>query len=395
MTLHPSETSTGADTALSAPRQDPRLLVLLAHHEKLLKQLGRKRRELTRFNDETESARSELARFVAPIGELGYKLDDEIHRLFESILKKYKRSKPIQREIEEFYIELQCFELISQRTISLNQDFGRDGDIHFRDDSEDGPTRPFSQSKHSDAPSEEFSPENHRGRAEDRRNLRSLFIKVAAVLHPDKVQDDAEKIRRTELMQDLNRAYRDGDIARILEIEASLTVASGEPSASTKADEIDRRCRVLESQNTLLSEQYEELLADLRVVRSSMLGEAVIELRRNRRFGMENPYQTIIDPMEESIDSLREMRDHASAFLAGEMELEEFLRGPEDDDEFDDECECVECVAMRENALNELLGLVMGMAGAPTPNTRRASAAKSKKKTRKRAKAARKKNRRK
>ncbi len=42
---------------------------------------------------------------------------------------------------------------------------------------------------------------------------------MAEIFHPDKVTDPETRMRHNEIMKEVNRAYKEGDIARLLEIE--------------------------------------------------------------------------------------------------------------------------------------------------------------------------------
>lgn len=50
---------------------------------------------------------------------------------------------------------------------------------------------------------------------EPSENLKSLFRDVAKRVHPDLATDKSERTRRNQLMAEANRAYRDGDAARL------------------------------------------------------------------------------------------------------------------------------------------------------------------------------------
>ncbi len=384
------------------PNENPRLGELLDRHESALRRLGQKQRELKRFKAECEELRLQLAEFLLPIEAKGRSLDDAIHRLFQELLTTRKRSKRTIRKIRKLYEDLQLLGTISSRA---------EDDEHplvsgIQDRAEAAGGNPYSDPFFEDAAAEVCKPAPHRGRSDDKKNLRSLFLKLAGALHPDKVQDDQEKRRRTELMKELNRAYQDGDAARILQIELSLNIGALCNIGEGPESESDRRCRVLQTQYELLAEQYDEALGDLREARSGMLGVAVIEVRRNRRAHLANPLSTIIDPMEDSIEFLQNVHDHVEGFAKSEMTLDDFLDGPllADDDELDDdcncpacltrrqeECGCPECVVMEEDAFLVMLDM-MGLAAPIAPKR---SSSKKSKEARKSQKAARKKNRKK
>ncbi len=397
-------------TQLAKPKEDPRLAELLELHASVLKRLGQKQRELGRFNDECEELRMQLVEFLLPIEAKGTSLDEAIHILFENILSR-KRSRRANGEIKSLYWQLQLVGTISPRL--PDQDLpGSSPSNPFPPAGAIPPAEPFFEEK--DRAPEPPRSEPHRGRGDDKKNLRSLFLKLAAALHPDKVQDDQEKKRRTQLMKELNRAYQDGDVAKIIEIESRLDIGSLASEDHNPEGIIERQCRVLRTQYELLGKQYNEVLDDLLEARRSMLGEAVIEVRRNKRARLANPLCTIIDPMQESIDYLQKVHDHVEEFSTGKTNLEGFLEGPilyngedsGDVDEYDEDCDCPECVAMRENecdcdycreeqqaadrAVLSLLGF--GPEQAPGPKIRPSKKVKN---TRKRQKAARKKNRKK
>ena len=46
-------------------------------------------------------------------------------------------------------------------------------------------------------------------------DLRSLYREIAKRVHPDLATDDAERAKRTQVMAEVNRAYADGDEARL------------------------------------------------------------------------------------------------------------------------------------------------------------------------------------
>lgn len=381
---------------LTKPNEDPRLTQLLALHESVLKRLGQKQRELSRFNEEAEGVRLHLVEFLLPIEEEGRRLDEEIHKVFETLLakKKYQR---VRAGIEALYRELQILGTISER-------FDSESEPELMGAPQPNEANPYSDDRifEDDEPArQQESATRHRGGSDDRKDMRALFLKLAEALHPDKVQDDEEKARRTELMKDLNRAYQDGDVAKILEIEAALSISGGTDTA-LKEDDIERRCRVLENQYCLLQKQYRELLDELLEVRRSMLGEAVIEARRNRRARAADPYRTIIEPMEQSIAFLQGVHDHVASFAAGEISVDEFLDGPLMGDE--SQCDCPDCVAEREEPFcdcpqctrereDEVLAMLQSLMAAETAQASARQKTQKAKKARKQQKASRKKNR--
>ena len=71
------------------------------------------------------------------------------------------------------------------------------------------------------------------------QSVRGVFRKLAEALHPDKVQAEEEKRWRTEVMKEITRAYQDGDLARLLELERTWMVSGQMAFASEEVDEIE------------------------------------------------------------------------------------------------------------------------------------------------------------
>ena len=88
------------------------------------------------------------------------------------------------------------------------------------------------------------------------KSLQEVFRKLVGALHPDRAPDDAERERRTELMQQVNVAYEKKDLLQLLELQIQIE-HTGKISLSAHSDER------LKHYNTLLKEQSQVLLQAL------------------------------------------------------------------------------------------------------------------------------------
>jgi len=52
------------------------------------------------------------------------------------------------------------------------------------------------------------------------KNIRSIYISLVKVLHPDTEQDEALKVQKNELMKKVTTAYENKDISTLLRLEA-------------------------------------------------------------------------------------------------------------------------------------------------------------------------------
>lgn len=53
-------------------------------------------------------------------------------------------------------------------------------------------------------------------------SIREVYRKLASCLHPDREQDEAERLRKTALMQRVNVAYQDKDLLKLLELQLEI-----------------------------------------------------------------------------------------------------------------------------------------------------------------------------
>ncbi len=88
------------------------------------------------------------------------------------------------------------------------------------------------------------------------QSIRAVFRQLAAALHPDREQDDAERIRKTALMQRVNVAYANKDLLTLLQLQLEAEQID-QDSINTISDER------LKHFNQVLKDQSEELQQEL------------------------------------------------------------------------------------------------------------------------------------
>ncbi len=114
-------------------------------------------------------------------------------------------------------------------------------------------------------------------KVEPTEELRQLFKKAAMKFHPDRTTDEAEKVRRTKLMSELNKAYDAGDVDKI---KALIDGASADPDEITGSDlgsklikairqlaQIQKRIADIDAQIKALEQSDDYLLMDDVLVR--------------------------------------------------------------------------------------------------------------------------------
>ena len=91
--------------------------------------------------------------------------------------------------------------------------------------------------------------------------MREVFRKLASELHPDREPDPAERARKTELMKEVNQAYRAGDLLALFELQLGIEQLDPATLADFADEKLLRDVHVLEEQSRRLREELAELVA--------------------------------------------------------------------------------------------------------------------------------------
>lgn len=167
--------------------------------------------------------------------------------------------------------------------------------------------------------------------AQVRKSLQEVYRKLAAALHPDRAPDDAERERRTGLMQRVNVAYEKKDLLQLLELQLETEQIDRSHIAALPDERVQHFIKVLK-------EQCDELR------------EAIDEAQMPFRFQLDlSPFERlsaklVIARMEQDIPNMRssiEALRHDLALFADVAHLKRWLRTYEirrepDFDEFHD-----------------------------------------------------------
>jgi hypothetical protein len=314
--------TTTTTTATLAPSDvHLRLEGLETEHHKLLKQIKKKRTELDKFVDQMRTVATEVYGRATPNIQKIAVIDKEIHTIFTEIFKNKKLNKQNKKKIEEIYRSLQYAEIISPQPIEEEVDIKEEFNVD-----EDFDSKNQSHHQHYYYQSETEAQSVSASRSESSKKIRHIFLRLAEIFHPDKASDIETQERHTEIMKEINRAYTEGDLARLLEIEQKYQV--GEIINSNSEDDLSRQCIRIEQQNQVLKTQFESLKRELREAKKTPQGGMVTDFRKFRKQGVE-PLDTITEQLERQIHIISKIRDYAQDFNQSRISIKEFLRGPE------------------------------------------------------------------
>jgi HAMP domain-containing protein len=344
------------DLALSEPVQ--RLAGLRRERDRVLKEIGSKRRELERAVAKIEAARGEVTARMTPVMDQHQAVEEELHALFVELLAPGRLAKRKQRTVREIYLELHETGLIGPPRVEIPKPRrAADGffdDMFGKDAWEDSS---FHGRAHAGPRSGGYSA-NKPGAESKHQSLRSLFKRLVVALHPDRTQQEDERTRRTEAMKEVTQAYETGDLARLIELEAHWAAGTLTPEAP---DDARRAVQALERTVAELKRQLRDVLDGLRETRRSEAYKLMKDLERQKKAGGD----ALAEAFEEArarLDEVCKVRDFVAAFRAGKLTWDQFVAGPEPSsgDELDDEA-----------LMRELLGMLRADIGGGRPAGKR------------------------
>ena len=107
--------------------------------------------------------------------------------------------------------------------------------------------------------------------------------------------------------KEVNRAYQEGDIARLLEIERQHHLQEEIDLKTSTKSEIERLCLQRERDNELLATQYDNLKRELRIARNSPEGAMVKEYRAAKKQGLDAVAE-MVSELQSQLQSLENIR---------------------------------------------------------------------------------------
>jgi hypothetical protein len=126
-------------------------------------------------------------------------------------------------------------------------------------------------------------------------------------------------------MKEITRAYEDGDIARLVELERRHLGAEA-PAAAPIPDDVDARCAALERMNAALAAQLKTVRRELRSLRAGPDGETLKDLKSSGR-PLAEAVAAMIEEAEAELAALTRVRDLVRGFRDGRVSIEELEAG--------------------------------------------------------------------
>lgn len=92
------------------------------------------------------------------------------------------------------------------------------------------------------------------------QSLKTVYLKIAAMIHPDREQDETKKAEKTELFQQASQAYERQDLFYLLKLQLQLEQNNGVGAKELSAEQVKFYKLALDAQSQQLESQIEEIL---------------------------------------------------------------------------------------------------------------------------------------
>jgi hypothetical protein len=308
-----SKAAVPADAApgtLAPHAAQARVQELEKERARLIREVQKKQRQLELVEQSArELAESAVAR-MAPIVERQRGLAQELEALFDELLVAGRLPARARKELERLRRALELQGVLEPRA--------SEDDLESEVD-EANWEAPFGQAgggarEHAHEPragdgkpaAREVPGAQQVG--QQRRSLRDLFRSLARAIR----QED-ERQRRTEVMKQVTRAYEEGDLARLIQLESAWESEQAPPGSGDP----EVRCRELLRLNRELLDQVREVTRQVR--------DAKRELAASR---LSYPPEDLVELAHAELDDFEGIRDLLRSFRDGKISLSDLTHGP-------------------------------------------------------------------
>ena len=92
------------------------------------------------------------------------------------------------------------------------------------------------------------------------QSLKTVYLKIAAMIHPDREQDESKKAEKTALFQQASQAYEQRDLFYLLKLQLQLEQNKAVGAKELSAEQVRFYKLALDAQSQQLESQIEEIL---------------------------------------------------------------------------------------------------------------------------------------
>lgn len=95
------------------------------------------------------------------------------------------------------------------------------------------------------------------------QSLKTVYLKIASTIHPDREPDETKKLEKTEIFQHVNAAYEQQDLFSLLKLQIQIEQGNGLNKKGLGDEQLKFYKMALDSQSQKLADQLAELIDTL------------------------------------------------------------------------------------------------------------------------------------
>lgn len=95
------------------------------------------------------------------------------------------------------------------------------------------------------------------------QSLKTVYLKIASIIHPDREQDEAKKMEKTEHLQRANEAYEQEDLFFLLKLQLAVEQSKSGANKALTVEQVKFYQQALEAQSLKLQKQINALIDSL------------------------------------------------------------------------------------------------------------------------------------
>ena len=95
------------------------------------------------------------------------------------------------------------------------------------------------------------------------QSLKTVYLKIASIIHPDREQDESKKVEKTELLQQANTAYEQQDLFYLLKLQIQIEHNQSVSKKGLSPEQVNFYKLALDAQSQKLQSEIDDLIDTL------------------------------------------------------------------------------------------------------------------------------------
>jgi hypothetical protein len=162
---------------------------------------------------------------------------------------------------------------------------------------------------------------------DENRAIRNIYIDLARKFHPDQSLNVQEQQQRTLIMQQITAAYKQGDLAQLVEFEK--VEKADDKLALESTETIRQEIEKWQQRITLLERQAERLKAERKLIEKSAAGKMLAAFRE-MQYGKRSRSDEMLTFLEQTFQNLSELCEGLAEMAATGEVPDDFLFAPDE-----------------------------------------------------------------